>query len=134
VTGFAVGSAADNGEELLLGAAIGHGVGAVGGLISAGEVAPSIARVRFLDLGGLSGGLVGAGVYLIAAGDNNVNGRAISAVTAAGIGTGLGLSWYLTRNMKPNHLSPREESPVTSLRTQITPTVGGAQLSLGGQW
>jgi hypothetical protein len=48
-------------DRALLASAIGLNVGALAGAFAAGPVSPSIARVRFLDLGGIGGGLVFGG-------------------------------------------------------------------------
>jgi len=76
---------------------IGYNVGLAGGLIFAPRVAPSVARVRFVDLGGIGGGLVGAGLYTLAAG----GGDSRASLGAASLGTlaGLGFTWWATSEM-----------------------------------
>jgi len=76
---------------------VGYNVGLAGGLIFAPSVAPSVARVRFVDLGGIGGGLIGAGVYTLAAG----GGESRASLGAASIGTvaGLALTWWATSEM-----------------------------------
>ena len=82
---------------------IGYNVGLVGGLIFAPSVAPSIARVRFVDLGGIGGGLIGAGTYTLVAGEG---GRARAAFGASALGAtlGLGLTWWATQGMQTDPL------------------------------
>ncbi|HYQ44438.1 MAG TPA: hypothetical protein VER11_20790 [Polyangiaceae bacterium] len=76
---------------------VGYNVGLVGGLIFAPSIAPSVARVRFVDLGGIGGGLIGAGVYTLAAG----GGESRASLGAASLGTvaGLAFTWWATSEM-----------------------------------
>src|SRR5450432_1106009 len=46
---------------------VGYNVGLAGGLIFGPSIAPTVARVRFVDLGGIGGGLIGAGMYTLVA-------------------------------------------------------------------
>lgn len=122
----------DNG---LLAAAIGLNAGAVVGALAAGPVSPSIARVRFLDLGGLSGGLLFGGLYLAAA-DRNPDARAAMVTTAAGIAAGLGVAWGVTSEMTPDR---REDAAlaakpriVSSVAPTLAPVAGGATLGVAG--
>lgn len=77
---------------------VGYNVGLATGLIFAPSIAPSVARVRFVDLGGIGGGLVGAGMYTLAAGETGRT-RAAFGASALGAGIGLGLSWWATSGM-----------------------------------
>jgi len=117
----------------MLAAAIGVSAGALGGMVTAGPVSPSIARVRLLDLGAVGGGLVGAGLYWAAA-DSAADPRATAASLSLGIGAGLGVAWMATRGMARD-LGPsvgRDTSVVQSLRASFAPTQGGALLALHG--
>jgi len=70
-------------------AGIGLNVGLVGGLVLSEPFSPTIARVRFLDLGGASGYLVGLGFY--EAGANNKT-NAQAALGSGAIGSAVGLA------------------------------------------
>jgi hypothetical protein len=74
VSGLTLGALVTNDatadEKALLGAGIGINAGAALGAAFASDVSPSIARVRYLDLGGLAGGLLFGGLYLAAADKN----------------------------------------------------------------
>lgn len=128
-----------DGSGTALSAALGHTLGALGGALSAEMVAPSIARVRYLDLGGLAGGLLFGGVYALAAdGSQNVSPSAAFGSIGAGILAGLGTSFFLTRNL-PKDRWPEREKAVSALdaaqiRLSAAPTLGGAQLGLSGRW
>lgn len=76
---------------------VGYNVGLASGLIFAPSIAPSVARVRFVDLGGIGGGLIGAGVYTLAAG----GGESRASLGAASVGTvaGLAFTWWATSEM-----------------------------------
>jgi len=84
-------------EQAFTAGMVGYNVGLVSGLIFAPSVAPSVARVRFVDLGGIGGGLVGAGLYTLAAG----GGDSRVSLGAASLGTvaGLGFTWWATSGM-----------------------------------
>jgi hypothetical protein len=118
----------DNG---LLVAALGLNAGAALGMWKAKEVSPSIARVRFIDLGGVAGALLGGGLYL-AANDKNPSERGLLGVTAAGMAGGLGLAFQLTKSMEPDR--PEEDPPAVDARASITPTRGGLSLGFNGSW
>jgi hypothetical protein len=118
----------DNG---LLVAALGLNAGAALGVWQAKEVSPSIARVRFIDLGGVAGALLGGGLYL-AANDKNPSERGLLGVTAAGMAGGLGLAFQLTKSMEPDR--PEEDPPAVDARASITPTRGGLSLGFNGSW
>ncbi len=107
-----------NGHAQMLTTLVGLNVGAIGGVLAAGPVSPSIARVRFLDLGGIAGGLVGGGLYL-AAGSNSLSEQAFAGATAIGIGAGLGIAWAATSGMAPDRLDDHE-SKVAGIRFSPT--------------
>ena len=127
-------------EGFMLASAIGLNAGAVAGVLIGKDVSPSIARVRFLDLGGLAGGIVAGGIYLAIA-DRDADQRTATGVLAAGITGGLLLAWHLTASMEPDY--PRAGHPATlSMLDGLTPTlspsastgraVDGAVVGLGG--
>jgi hypothetical protein len=111
---------------------IGLGLGTVTGLATAGAVSPRISRVRFLDLGGLAGGLLSAVLYVAVANDK-ANGRAASGITALGAFGGLAAAWALTSSMADDQLRT-EEPPetVAKIRPMLMPTNGGGMMGIGG--
>ncbi len=106
-----------------LGVALGVNAGAVAGALAAGSVSPSIARVRFLDLGGIGGFLLAGGLFLAAEGEST---SAFGLAAATGIAGGLGIAWAATSNMPKDTES--NSSPTPSMA--IAPTRGGAQLTM----
>jgi hypothetical protein len=140
VTGMLVASATPDDDQrddrALLAAAIGLNAGAVAGIVGAGPVSPSIARVRFLDLGGLAGGIAAGGLYLSAAGDESTAAGAMG-LTALGIAGGLTTAWFATSGMPADRLSveipgaPRGAAPFLATATaSLAPAPGGATLAL----
>jgi hypothetical protein len=127
-------------EGFMLASAIGLNAGVVAGVLIGKDVSPSIARVRFLDLGGLAGGIVAGGIYLAIA-DKDADQRTATGVLAAGITGGLLLAWHLTAGMEPDY--PRAGHPATlGMLDGLTPTlspsasngraVDGAVVGVGG--
>jgi hypothetical protein len=116
----------DNG---LLAGAIAMNAGAVAGILTAHGVSPSIARVRFLDLGAISGGLVFGGMYLSAAGQNPHPQTALG-FTALGVGAGFATAWYMTSGMKKD--TNRSDAPAHSVNMTVMPLRGGLGLSAYG--
>ena len=93
---------------------IGYDVGLLGGLIFAPSVAPSVARVRFVDLGGIGGGLIGAGTYTLIVGEGGRT-RAAFGASALGATLGLGLTWWATAGMQNDPL------PKSLVALKLTP-------------
>lgn len=118
--------------EVFAAAGVGLGLGTVTGLATASVASPSIARVRFLDLGGLAGGLVSAALYVAIANDK-ANGRAASGITALGGAAGLAAAWAITSGMADDRLRT-EEPPetVAKIRPMLMPTNGGGMMGIGG--
>ncbi len=123
-----------------LAAALALNVGAAAAALTAPRVAPSTARVRFLDLGAVAGGLLCGGIY-VAAKDlrrlpaywSNPGDRGFFAVTAAGVVAGLGSAWYLTRHMPQDRApSERAASPSPGSTLVLVPVAGGVGLFLAG--
>lgn len=113
-------------DRTWLAVALGVNAGAIGGALAAGEVSPSVARVRFLDLGGIGGLLVSGGLFL-ASESNNDSARDVSV----GLGTaaGLAVAWFATRGM------PKDEpaSILAKLPNLVAmPVRGGAALGFAG--
>jgi hypothetical protein len=123
-------------DDALLGAGIFGTVGIGVGIATAEVVSPSIARARFLDLGGLAGGLIAGGLYVAAANDK-ANGNAASGVTGLGAALGLGATWAITANMAEDRPhEPTKPEPVkdalSNMRPMLLPTAGGAMMGIGG--
>jgi hypothetical protein len=128
-----LGNADTDNARLAAGLAGTAGIGV--GLATASLVSPSIARVRFIDLGGLSGGLLAAGLY-VAATNNKANAHATAGFTALGGAVGLGTAWALTSSMPEDRLRGDEPNPPTSalarMRPMLLPGNGGAMMGVGG--
>ena len=152
VVGFATAAVVDGrsaSQASLAAAGVGLSVGTGVGLGTAGLVSPSIARVRFIDLGGIGGGLLAAGLYLSAA-NEKANGQAASGIAALGAVVGLASGWALTSGMAEDRLrapvpsegpSPSGASPsspprriamIERLQPLLMPANGGALLGVGG--
>jgi hypothetical protein len=113
-------------------AALGLTAGSIVGISTAGSVSPSIAHVRFIDLGGVAGFLVGGGLYLAAA-NNNVDGHAFSGAAAVGTAAGLVTAFLATRSMpRDEGVMPPEQAATLTLRPSITPVAGGAIGGIAG--
>jgi hypothetical protein len=113
------------GETAFAAAAVGYNLGLASGIWVAPRIAPSVARVRFIDLGGIGGGLLGASGYVLAAGDTS-NPRAGLAATSLGMAGGIVLASWLTATM-PKDLPADTESPAAgaTLLPMLEPTRGG---------
>lgn len=109
-------------DYAFLAAALGVNVGAALGVFTADAVSPSIGRVLFLDLGAISGALLFGGLYAAMEPEDEVD-RALPAVLAGGIATGLTVAWFLTEDMTPD-LFQREGS-VAVEGVGILPLAGG---------
>jgi hypothetical protein len=112
-------------------AGVGVAAGTVAGILSAGPVSPSVAHVRFIDLGGIVGVLAAGGLYLAASG-NNVDGHALSGAAALGAAGGLVTAFLLTRSMPKDDEPSEQTSPTTSWSPSVAPVPGGAALTLRG--
>ncbi len=120
-----------------LAAAVGLNAGAVGGILTAGSVSPSIARVRFIDLGGLGGLLVFEGLY-VALANHSGNAQVASGVAAVGAAVGLSTAWAATAGMAPDRTKTRTPDtapvlPVGKLSPTLMPIKGGAVVGFQGQ-
>ena len=134
LTGFTAAaftsSKTDPGSNALLAANVGLGAGALAGLLAAGPVSPSIARVRFLDIGGLAGGLVAGGLY-VAAANNKGNTQAGLGVTAIGAAGGLTVAWLATGKMPADRPEDRTKAGLL-LEPTLAPVQGGATIGVMG--
>ncbi len=113
----------------MLAAALGLSGGAVLGYVLGEIHTPSVARVRYLDLGGIAGGLIAGGLHLSVVGNQgNESDRQLRFVTAAGMASGLGLAWFATRNM-----AKEGEEEGASWTTSIAPAAKGSGAVLSAQ-
>jgi hypothetical protein len=120
-------------ETALLSAALMANAGAVGGWILGTAWSPSIARVRYMQLGGLGGG-VGAGLlYATFAAGRGGSARAFTATSALGLAGGLGLAAYLTRDLPRDTREVHDAASTVSVL--LVPGADGAPtLSVGGRF
>jgi hypothetical protein len=116
---------------------IGYNAGLLAGVAFGPQVAPSVTRVRFMDLAGLGGALLGAGGYALIA--NQTDSRGEVGAAAIGGALGLGFAWWATSGMAPDH-SHDELRPAIgragregfSMHPVVVPTPGGVMASLVG--
>jgi dipeptide/tripeptide permease len=115
-------------DNALLASAVALNAGALAGMLTASSVSPSIARVRFIDLGGIAGGLLFGGIYLAAA-DRKPEVSGFSGLTAVGIATGVGIAYFATAGMTPDRspgeTAQKKETFLGSLAGGLAPTKGG---------
>jgi hypothetical protein len=114
-----------------LAAAVALNVGALGGGYVGAQVSPSIARVRFLDLGGIAGGLLVGGLYFAIA-DKESRPRPAMTAIALGASGGLAAAWFLTRDMAPDLPRDPHHRVAGALVPLLAPTSGGALAGVGG--
>jgi hypothetical protein len=118
--------------------AVGYNVGLLSGILFGPSIAPSAARVRFVDLGGLGGALLGAGGYALFSHTNNSRGNLAGA--AIGGTLGVALSWWATSGMPPDHshdqlrpvLGSNAPSP-SDIKPTLVPLPGGFMAGLTGR-
>jgi hypothetical protein len=126
------------GETAYFVGAIGYNVGLLAGLVFGPEVAPSVSRVRFIDLGGLGGALLGAGGYALIANQRDSRGS-LAAASIGGV-LGLGFAWWATNGMPADHshdqLRPAigrgGDTGFASLRPTLMPTRDGFMAAVAG--
>jgi hypothetical protein len=114
----------------LLSAALALNAGVVAGGLWARSANPSIARVRFIDLGGFSGALLFGGLYLSMR-DNRTGFVGEMAALGLGMAAGVGLGMYWTRNMEPDEPRRGRDSILSSLRPTIAPAPRGNGMLVG---
>lgn len=104
---------------------LGYNAGLIAAFIASPHQMPSVARVRLVDLGGLAGGLLGAGGYVLMAGDEP-SPRATMGAASIGALIGLGLSWWATDGMPEQRYPQAEVSPLSRVRPAVVPVRQGA--------
>jgi len=115
-------------DRTWLAVALGVNAGAVGGAFAAGEVSPTIARVRFLDLGGIGGLLLSGGLFLATESRNE---WARDLTIGAGTAAGLAVAWFATLGMSKDE--PSTTGGTASLPHLVAmPVRGGAALGFAG--
>lgn len=117
-------------DIFLLSSALSLNLGVGLGVWLAARAEPSSDRVLYLDLGGLSGGLLIGGLYLALA-DRAVDEPALTLTTALGIAGGLGTAWFLTRDMETDPFAPDSGM---SASLSLLPSPDGMTLGLSGHW
>lgn len=90
-------------ETAFLSGGVGYSAGLLASLVVSPTFHPSIARVRFVDLGGLGGGLLSAAGYFLVVGDDG-SPRGGLAAAAIGSTAALGLSWWATDDISAKGL------------------------------
>lgn len=116
-------------QERALGVAgLGINAGIATGLLLAGTVSPSVARVRLIDLIGLAGALASAGFYLSVT--NDVDVKLAEGVAAIGAGAGLATGWLVTSRMPKE--KPRTTTGTFTLDPVVAPVRGGVTVGIGG--
>jgi hypothetical protein len=131
VAGTLMGGLTGHDDTALLSAAIMLNAGAVAGVLIGAEVSPSIARVRFIDLGGLSGALLVGGVFWAARGEA-ATGQELLTASSLGAVSGLVASWFLTRGMDTDQpRKHREPSFAERLLPTVAPAASGTGLVVG---
>jgi hypothetical protein len=108
----------------------GYNAGLVGGLLFAGNVSPSVARVRIADLLAIAGGLVTTGAYLSIARDIDI--RAAEGIAAGGLAAGLATGWLITSGMAKDVSAPATRPQAATIQPTIVPVPAGAGLGVGG--
>ncbi|CAN5657900.1 hypothetical protein BH09MYX1_BH09MYX1_03350 [soil metagenome] len=116
-------------ERTLVVGGIGYNAGLLGGIIFGPKIAPSVARMRFVDLGGVAGGLLFGGAYALAAG-KDADSRAGLGIATAGAALGLGITWLATSRM--DRESPSAKKPLATIGPTIAPVPGGGTLGVAG--
>lgn len=119
-----------------LNSAVALNLGAVGGYFLGHGASPSVSRGLFVDLGGISGLILVGGLYLSIFSEDfggEDAARAFPLTSALGMGGGLGLAWYLTRDMDKDERRDVAAASEGSVHVTVSPTAeGGAQVGLLG--
>jgi hypothetical protein len=146
LTGFVTGAIVEKDDPppaAFAATGVGLTIGTGIGIASASAVSPTISRVRYIDLGGLSGGLLAAGIYYAVA-NEKTDGKALSGITALGIAGGLGTGWAVTTSLPEDRPRQREDekdekdkekeskSAFSRMRPMLMPSSTGAMMGVGG--
>jgi hypothetical protein len=123
--------------------------GAVAGFLVAPHIDWSVSRARMVSLGSFLGALGGFATGVLAFGgsadlEELSEGKSLnawSATTLAGVWSGFGLSWYLTRGMRPDVRfapasagRPAPGPAATAMQILPTPLPGGGGFSVAGSF
>lgn len=108
----------------------GYNLGLLGGLLFAGSVSPSVARVRLADLFAAAGGIAATGTYLSIA--RSADARTAEGIAASGAAVGLAAGWIATSGMKKEL-----PGPPNAARIDVQPTFsfapgGGGTIGVAG--
>jgi hypothetical protein len=118
-------------QSFTLAGALALNAGAVAGIYLGQQVSPSIARVRFVDLGGLAGGILTGGIFF-AVTNGHASEAAATGVLAAGITGGLAAAWVLTADFEPSlPAAARAPDRLSALTPSIAPAASGTGVVLG---
>lgn len=117
-------------ERAYVAAGAGYNAGLVSGLLLAGDVSPSVARVRIVDLLGAAGALATTGLYLSITESPEL--RLGEGLAAIGATTGLTVGWLATRGMA-KELPNTSQKPAPAWRPTVGALRGGATLGLAGE-
>lgn len=109
-------------------------LGAVAGGFWASQQPISRGRVWVINTGGLLGGLVGAGLPLLLAGENLESAQPLGALTLLGTASGLGVATLLTKEWDVRDGSGDGRRVETSMSLRPTADGEGAMLSIGGEF
>lgn len=117
----------DNARTFGLTSALAGIAGAGIGLATAPLLSPSISRVRFIDLGWLSGGALGLGFcYAYGNGGKGCSEQATFGAMGAGAGLGFVAGLVATLAMKPEGLpSEKKDSFLDHMMPTVSPNEGG---------
>ena len=130
---------AERRQAAFLVGSMGYNAGLAAGLLFGPSIAPSVARVRIVDLSGLFGGLAAAGGYALLARERKLH----VAFGAGAIGSviALGTAWWATSDMPADRshdaLAPvigsRQGPGGASLEPLLVPVQGGVLAGVAGR-
>ena len=126
--------ASERGQLTYLVGGLAYNAGLLAGILFGPVVAPSVARVRYADLGGLFGALLVGGGYALLVAD--ADSRVGLGLAAGGGVLGLGITAWATRDMPPDRSHDRLQ-PIIGTRVSVRPTLvpapGGFFAGLSGE-
>jgi len=122
-------------RNALLASAVALNAGTIAGALLAKEVSPSLARARFLDLGGVAGGVLFGGLYLAVA-DREAGARGLFGSLSAGVATGVAAAWMMTRQLEPDDVRDPSHTSLALITPTISPiaTGNGVMAGMGGRF